>query len=194
MCATFITLEIATVTVRPNHDLSYAIGTDFCLEHVESFQGGINVHCHLSNVPVPAPTFNMTVATIGEDGTIKLLSRKSEILFLNKTMLKTLFNNDSMVNVSCMVSNSFGSDILTTLIRVCGECNTFQSLLFDKKNFTIIIKKGPTECQDGVTNNCSQACIRDFLGRYECSCNDGYALHMDACVGEFRVIQIKNIT
>ena len=56
------------------------------------------------------------------------------------------------------------------------------------------LQKGPTECQDGVTNNCSQACIQDFLGRYECSCNDGYALHVDACIGEFRGIQIKNIT
>ncbi len=44
---------------------------------------------------------------------------------------------------------------------------------------------GPTECQDGVTNNCSQACTRNILGDYECSCNDGYALQMDLCVGEY---------
>ena len=46
---------------------------------------------------------------------------------------------------------------------------------------------GPSECQDGVTNNCSQICTRNSLNRqYECSCNDGYVLdNMDLCVGMF---------
>ena len=102
--------------------MSYAIGTDFCLEHTESFQGGINIHCHLSNTPVPSPTFKIIAVRIGDNSSVTLLSGKRGYLFLNKTVLETLFDNDTIVvNVTCKASNSFGSDELTTSIRVCGE-------------------------------------------------------------------------
>jgi hypothetical protein len=90
---------------------------------VESFPGGVNIYCQLSNNPFPAPTLLMTAMSIDEDSTIKILNRKQANIFLNKTVLKTIFeDNTIVVNVSCRVSNSFGSDELTTLIRVCGEC------------------------------------------------------------------------
>ena len=40
----------------------------------------------------------------------------------------------------------------------------------------------PTECQDGVTNNCTQNCTRTFsngTSSYECGCSEGYRLNLD---------------
>ena len=39
---------------------------------------------------------------------------------------------------------------------------------------------GPTECQDGVTNDCTQNCTRSTSNKtyyYECGCNEGYELN-----------------
>ena len=38
------------------------------------------------------------------------------------------------------------------------------------------------ECQDGVTNNCSQMCTRNS-GGYVCSCDNGYVQMSDLCLG-----------
>ena len=54
-------------------------------------------------------------------------------------------------------------------------------IITSRQNFEIPV--GPTECQDGVTNNYSQICTRRFLNMYECGCNDGYLLSMDICIG-----------
>ena len=44
------------------------------------------------------------------------------------------------------------------------------------------------ECEEGL-HKCNQKC-RDFTGRYECSCNDGYQLTIDnyTCYGIVLVI------
>ena len=49
---------------------------------------------------------------------------------------------------------------------------------------------GPTECQDGVTNNCTQTCTRivsNGTSSYECGCKEGYELNSDnaTCVGKY---------
>ena len=39
----------------------------------------------------------------------------------------------------------------------------------------MILSIGPTECQDGVTNNCTQDCTRNVIaGVHECSCKTGF--------------------
>ena len=39
----------------------------------------------------------------------------------------------------------------------------------------MIESTGPTQCQDGVTNNCTQECSRNVTnGVHECSCRPGY--------------------
>ena len=36
-------------------------------------------------------------------------------------------------------------------------------------------KTGATQCQDGVTNNCTQGCTRDNItGVHKCSCQEGF--------------------
>ena len=46
---------------------------------------------------------------------------------------------------------------------------------------------GPFECQDGVTNNCSQGCTRSLINEtmsyeYECVCDMGFAAnHFGYC-------------
>ena len=52
-----------------------------------------------------------------------------------------------------------------------------------------IIYTGPTECQDGVTNNCTQTCTRTIsngTSSYECGCSEGFELNSDntTCDGE----------
>ena len=48
---------------------------------------------------------------------------------------------------------------------------------------------GPTQCQDGITNNCTQECTRDAdTGVYNCSCYSdlGYQINPDndtLCIG-----------
>ena len=45
---------------------------------------------------------------------------------------------------------------------------------------------GPTECQDGVTNNCTQTCSRNVsqngTSSYECGCSEGYLLNEDGAI------------
>lgn len=48
-----------------------------------------------------------------------------------------------------------------------------------KHNITIpLIILGPFECQDGVTNNCSEDCIRNQINervyKYKCGCDLGF--------------------
>ena len=40
----------------------------------------------------------------------------------------------------------------------------------------------PTECQDGVTNDCTHTCTRTVSNgssSYECGCDEGYELSLD---------------
>ena len=56
---------------------------------------------------------------------------------------------------------------------------------------------GPTQCQDGATNNCTQQCTRDAdTGVYNCSCYSdlGYQINPDndaLCIGKLANIQRK---
>ena len=47
----------------------------------------------------------------------------------------------------------------------------------------------PTECQYGITNDCTQTCNRTILNgvsSYECGCYEGFELNLDntTCDGE----------
>ena len=55
---------------------------------------------------------------------------------------------------------------------------------------TWVCSIGPFECQDGVTNNCSQNCTRRLINEtmsyeYDCGCDLGYATNYSGyCEGE----------
>ena len=42
------------------------------------------------------------------------------------------------------------------------------------------------DCQDGVTNNCTDICSRDRNGVHVCDCREGFSLEADreTCTGE----------
>ena len=47
---------------------------------------------------------------------------------------------------------------------------------------------GPSQCQDGITNNCTQKCTRDNGTDYECACYPGFIMSnttFGLCEGEF---------
>lgn len=57
-----------------------------------------------------------------------------------------------------------------------------------------VIMAGPSHCQDGITNNCTQNCTRKN-GTYECSCYPGFVINSTApeeCEGkQFYIILMK---
>ena len=61
--------------------------------------------------------------------------------------------------------------------------------------FSLAHLLGSTECQDGVTNNCTQECTRDMdAGVYNCSCFTGYELSNDSttCKGKWSTVGTKH--
>ena len=53
---------------------------------------------------------------------------------------------------------------------------------------TILV--GPTQCQDGVTHNCTHECIKDNItGIHKCSCPEGFTISSgteSVCEGELQ--------
>ena len=124
-------------TVRPNHDLEYTIGTNFCLE----IQSPLNVmmgqnwvvSCQLANEPIPPPIFMMTIEVVNifmmtvevikNDSVIETELSMPKLVFydLNSTINSLLERDTSAIRVTCIVSNDFGSDNATTMIEPCGN-------------------------------------------------------------------------
>ena len=114
-----------TDSIYPNQNLSYTIGTDFCLEDINSFPQlqSVSVHCLLANDPIPQPQFKFNVTNLALNGSRLLLEENTESLFLNATVLSPLFENDTnAIRVTCQVYNSIGSSEMITNITVCGKC------------------------------------------------------------------------
>ncbi len=117
---------LSNLTERPNHRLSYSVGTDFCLEDVDSLLPNITLECSLANEPDPPPRFNFTVErTLLNSSSTEMLqmqtSTNDSILQLNETALVSLFSVDTeSVTVICVVYNTFGILRVTTSITVCG--------------------------------------------------------------------------
>ena len=126
-----------TYIERPNHDLLYTVGTDFCLEDMDTVLPIMTMECSLGNDPDPLPEFSFTVE--------RMLSNNSQmsndgILQLNRATLLSLFNMDTMfITVTCTVSNLFGSTNSTTVITVCGiyynTIGSFQIFNIEKKQY-----------------------------------------------------------
>ena len=85
-------------------------------------------------MPIPAPQFRIQVFSDNATRRV-LIESETGVLSISASELSILFNEDTdILRIMCIVSNKFGSDNMTTDIRVCGmslllSCNTFQNLL-----------------------------------------------------------------
>ena len=105
----------------PNHNLTYNIGSEICLESPDNV---LTVFCQLSNEPIPAPQFEVTVSVAITDGHRQppsIFSNRSLDISLNSTLLSEMFSSNSTINILCTVFNTLGGDSETTLIRACGR-------------------------------------------------------------------------
>ena len=110
--------------VLQNHQLSYSIGRNFCLEGNDTIPPhGATINCTLQQTPVPPPVFNMTMTRVFRNGAVeKRLDEHTPRLSLHASQLYSLFEEDTeTLRISCYVSNSFGNDSMTTDIRMCGK-------------------------------------------------------------------------
>ena len=109
---------------QPNHNLSYTVGTNFCLEDMDSVLPSMTMKCLVGNEPDPLPEFSFTVERMLVSNDTKMLHRQmsnESILLLRETTVLSLFNEDTVsVSVTCTAYNSFGNDTATTIITVCG--------------------------------------------------------------------------
>ena len=115
-------------TVRPNHDLEYTIGTNFCLETESPLNTMMSqnwvVSCQLANEPIPPPNFKMTIEVVKTEIETELsMPTDINLVFydLNSTINSLLEQDTSAIRVTCIVSNDFGSDNATTMIEPCGN-------------------------------------------------------------------------
>ena len=114
-----------TIAERPNHNLSYTVGIDFCLEDMGSVLPNMIMECSLGNEPDPPPEFTFTVERVLSNSTemLQIMRQMSNdsILQLNETTVLSLFNVDTKsIIVTCVVSNTFGSAYTNTTITICG--------------------------------------------------------------------------
>ena len=97
----------------------------FCLEGNDTIPSdGATINCTLEETPVPPPKFNMTLTKVFSNHSERLLTSTSEnsSLFISASQLSVLFEDGiDILRIVCNVSNTFGSDNMTTDIRICGR-------------------------------------------------------------------------
>ena len=114
-------------TDKPNHSLKYDIGTHFCIEDPVNTSFHLTINCPLTQeLPTP-PQFQWKVTLNGID-----LSHEEIITFglsvytENDTFtlsgtISIGFDQTSILDVTCEVSNDFGNDTEKTSISMCSK-------------------------------------------------------------------------
>lgn len=110
-------------TDRPNHDLRYPIGYNFCLEEPTD-RYRFTIQCELESLVHPIANFHFHV-TQNSSGTdlplynyaVMNKSETTQILVMNDGIDLT----EGDITVVCQVINSNGNDNATTYISICGE-------------------------------------------------------------------------
>lgn len=100
---------------KPNHELQYNVGTDFCVEDAMSDSFRSLITCHLEREAIPTPEFlwNYTLELNSFN-----ISHENDTLTLTGPIN---LGNTSALDITCNVSNTFGSDTANTSITVCGK-------------------------------------------------------------------------
>ena len=134
MIATVYITVIKCCAAKPNHELLYTAGTDFCLEDsVQHISFGPIIVCPLVEKPIPPPCFKWKITLNETDLTfdeIEVYMKDNGTYYENDTLVFsgnvfTELNYHSVLNISCDVSNSFGNDTRTTSISLCGKSRLY---------------------------------------------------------------------
>ena len=114
--------------VKPNHNLHYNIGTDFCIEDPVNTSFHLTINCPLTQVPQPLPDFQWNVTLNGIDLCCEELTSfglsaytENDTFTLNGTV-SIGFDQMSTLDIICEVSNIFGNDTANTSISLCSKC------------------------------------------------------------------------
>ena len=108
------------IAVKPNHELQYNIGTDFCVEDPMSFNSTIICQLVEDALPPPEILWNVTI-----NGTEFNLTFSSNFYYDNDTLRLVgpiKLDNSSALDIMCHASNIFGNDTATTSISLCSKC------------------------------------------------------------------------
>ena len=107
------------ITVKPNHELRYNIGTDFCVEDPMSMGFYSSITCELIEIALPPPEFLWNITLNGTEVNSSNIynPENSTITLIGPIKLY----NDSTLDVICDVSNEFGSDSAMTSINLCSK-------------------------------------------------------------------------
>ena len=112
---------------KPNHNLMYSIGSNFCIEDPMNSPFQVTIACPLENEPQPPPEFHWSI--LYDDTELDLddsmmtsihglnVVNRSDMLIL-KGIIGLKLNT---LSLGCVVDNQYGNDIENTSISVCGE-------------------------------------------------------------------------
>ena len=114
------------ITVKPNHELQYNIGTDFCVEDPMSLKSIIT--CQLEEDVLPTPEFLWNITVNGTDSEVNfnLLTFERDFYYENDSLrlvgpINLDLTSTLSLDIECYVSNMFGNDTATTSISLCGK-------------------------------------------------------------------------
>ena len=120
---------------KPNHNLEYDIGTDFCIEDPVNVSFHLMINCLLTQEPIASPKFQWNVTLNGTDLSYEELTDFGLSAYTESSTF-TLYGivdigfgqTSTLIAVTCEVSNDFGSNTEKTLINKCGKYSrsTFQ--------------------------------------------------------------------
>ena len=113
---------IVLFPVKPNYELQYSIGTDFCVEDPMNTGFSSIITCELVETAIPPPEFLWNITLNGTElssGNISLnIYPENDTLTLNGSIK---LDSTMTLDVICDVLNIFGSDSATTSISLCSK-------------------------------------------------------------------------
>ena len=115
--------SLIIITVKPNHELQYNIGTDFCVEDPMSSKFHSIITCQLERDALPTPEFLWNIIVNGTEFNLTFergFYYENDSLWLIGPMELDLTSILSL-DIECYVSNIFGNDTATTSISLCGK-------------------------------------------------------------------------
>ena len=111
--------------VKPNHELQYNIGTDFCVEDPMSSKFHSIITCQLEEDALPTPEFLWNITFNGTEFNITF---ERSFYYIRRLIgpIKLDITSTLSLDIECFVSNMFGNDTATTSISLCGKATHYQ--------------------------------------------------------------------